>query len=263
MLTALLRCADPAQTAKRRNIIIASTVAAGTALLTAAALLLVWRLRAGKQQQGMNVSQSTIRKLNASSAVDLTFELDKNKSPVLLGKGAFGEVCTHVPRVVCYSSIWLDFRCQDFLAQSARLERPWLPHLQGASSAALRCIHHNMMSLILCHLFQCIQSWRLLTPVQAQALLSAVDQPRSAVLQQRQCACVQVYKARWHGTLVAVKVLKSEDPDEAEAFTRETSILENLHHLHVVAYYDHILTEDGTVGPLSCAPCSRPTFAAC
>ena len=65
---------------------------------------------------------------------------------------------------------------------------------------------------------------------------------------------LQVYKARWHGTLVAVKVLKSEDPEEAEAFSHETSILENLHHLHVVAYYDSIVTEDGTVSPSSCMP---------
>ncbi len=92
VLTGWLRCADPGDAAKRRNIIIGCTVAAGTALLTAAALLLVWRLRGGKQQQGINVSHSTIRHLSSSSAVDLTFELDKNKSPILLGKGAFGEV---------------------------------------------------------------------------------------------------------------------------------------------------------------------------
>ena len=49
-------------------------------------------------------------------------------------------------------------------------------------------------------------------------------------------ARVQVYKARWHGTLVAVKVLKSEDPSEAEAFLHEISILEGLHHLHVRFY---------------------------
>lgn len=75
-------------------------MAAATALVTAGTLLLVWRLRAGRQQQGINASQSTIRKLNASSAVDLTFELDKNKSPILLGKGAFGEVslsCSKLP----------------------------------------------------------------------------------------------------------------------------------------------------------------------
>ena len=32
---------------------------------------------------------------------------------------------------------------------------------------------------------------------------------------------------------MAVKVLKSEDPSEAEAFLHEISILEGLHHLHV------------------------------
>ena len=95
------------------------------------------------------------------------------------------------------------------------------------------------------------------TRLQAQALHY---KPHNIALQQAVCI-LQVYKARWHGTLVAVKVLKSEDPDEAEAFSRETSILENLHHLHVVAYYDHIVTADGTVGllPDALSPCSGPT----
>ena len=57
----------------------------------------------------------------------------------------------------------------------------------------------------------------------------------------------QVYKARWHGTLVAVKVLQSEDAAEAGAFRQEVSLLEGLHHLHVVAYYDHMVAQDGTV----------------
>ena len=50
---------------------------------------------------------------------------------------------------------------------------------------------------------------------------------------------------------MAVKVLQSEDPAEAQAIARETAILEGLHHLHVVAYYDHIVAEDGTVSLLS------------
>jgi serine/threonine protein kinase len=62
-----------------------------------------------------------------------------------------------------------------------------------------------------------------------------------------------VYKARWHGTLVAVKVLQSEDAAEANAFRREVSLLEGLHHLHVVAYYDHMVAQDGTV---SAPPCN-------
>lgn len=62
----------------------------------------------------------------------------------------------------------------------------------------------------------------------------------------------QVYKARWHGTLVAVKVLQSEDAAEAGAFRQEVSLLEGLHHLHVVAYYDHMVAQDGTVSAPSC-----------
>ena len=59
---------------------------------------------------------------------------------------------------------------------------------------------------------------------------------------------VQVYKARWHGTCVAAKVLKSNDPTQIEEFTRECAILRDLRHLHVVQFYAHIVFENDTVG---------------
>ena len=46
---------------------------------------------------------------------------------------------------------------------------------------------------------------------------------------------------------MAVKVLQGEDAAEADAFRQEVSLLEGLHHLHVVAYYDHMVAQDGTV----------------
>ena len=58
---------------------------------------------------------------------------------------------------------------------------------------------------------------------------------------------MQVYKARWYGTLVAVKVLMSEEPEEVEAFKHEAAVLEQLRHLHIVSYYGQICEEDGTV----------------
>ena len=70
---------------------------------------------------------------------------------------------------------------------------------------------------------------------------------------------MQVYKARWYGTLVAVKVLISEEPEEVEAFKHEAAVLEQLRHLHIVSYYGQICGEDGMV-TFSC-PCGVPSFS--
>ena len=61
---------------------------------------------------------------------------------------------------------------------------------------------------------------------------------------------LQVYKARWHGTLVAVKALIGESQADAEALQHEAAILEGLHHSHIVHYFDYIIGEDGTVRSL-------------
>ena len=58
---------------------------------------------------------------------------------------------------------------------------------------------------------------------------------------------MQVFKARWHGTLVAVKALISDDPIEGQKFERECSMLQNLHHAHIVHSFDSIIGNDGTV----------------
>ena len=93
------------------------------------------------------LSRSTLLKLGASSEHNLTFELDKQGNPLLLGKGGFGEV----------------------------------------------------------------------------------------------------YKARWHGTLVAVKALVSDEAPKVAAFQHECNILESLHHTHVVHHFDSLIGEEGTV----------------
>ena len=58
---------------------------------------------------------------------------------------------------------------------------------------------------------------------------------------------VQVYKARWHGTLVAVKALSSNAPADKEAFEDECAILQDLHHTHVVHHFFSGIGDDGTV----------------
>jgi serine/threonine protein kinase len=59
----------------------------------------------------------------------------------------------------------------------------------------------------------------------------------------------QVYKARWKGTLVAVKVLSSQDALSKAEFARETAMLELLtqRHSHVVNYLDHFFGSDDQV----------------
>lgn len=58
---------------------------------------------------------------------------------------------------------------------------------------------------------------------------------------------LQVYKARYHGSPVAVKAMLGEECDAA-AFRQEAAILEGLRHPHIVHYLDCIADEeDGTV----------------
>ena len=57
----------------------------------------------------------------------------------------------------------------------------------------------------------------------------------------------EVYKARWHGTLVAVKALISDEAPKVAAFQHECRILESLHHTHIVHHYDSLVGEEGTV----------------
>lgn len=58
---------------------------------------------------------------------------------------------------------------------------------------------------------------------------------------------LQVYKARWKGTLVAVKVLTSQDAAHRAEFAREIAMLEHLRHSHVVNYLGHIYGRDNQV----------------
>src|SRR5687768_3783548 len=47
------------------------------------------------------------------------------------------------------------------------------------------------------------------------------------------------------GVSVAVKILHSAEPDQAERFAREASLLANLSHAGIVAYVAHGATESG------------------
>ena len=61
---------------------------------------------------------------------------------------------------------------------------------------------------------------------------------------------LQVYRGRWHGRLVAAKVLPTEDPEVMEDLFYEISVLEALRHPNVVRVFDHVIGEDELqVGP--------------
>ena len=58
----------------------------------------------------------------------------------------------------------------------------------------------------------------------------------------------QVYKARFHGSPVAVKAVIGEDCNDAAALWQEAAILEGLRHPHIVHFLDCIVDEEnGTV----------------
>ena len=74
-------------------IIVAATVSAALAILLAAAAVLAHLLlRSRRAPDNLKCSLSSLRKLGSSPHSNLSFELDKNKNLVLLGRGGFGEV---------------------------------------------------------------------------------------------------------------------------------------------------------------------------
>jgi serine/threonine protein kinase len=58
---------------------------------------------------------------------------------------------------------------------------------------------------------------------------------------------MQVFKARWYGTLVALKVLVRDNAAVAAALQHEANVLEGIRHPHIVNYLDYIIGEHGTV----------------
>ena len=65
---------------------------------------------------------------------------------------------------------------------------------------------------------------------------------------------MQVYKGRWNGVLVAVKVLKAGATEDLDDFRRECSILERLRHPNIIKYFGMASNAEGQV---SCAPLAR------
>ena len=71
----------------------ATTVAAVVAVLLAVAAVLAHLLRRSRRApDNLKCSLSSLRKLGSSPNSNLSFELDKNKNLILLGRGGFGEV---------------------------------------------------------------------------------------------------------------------------------------------------------------------------
>lgn len=58
---------------------------------------------------------------------------------------------------------------------------------------------------------------------------------------------LQVYKARWQGLLVAVRILNAEESSQQDDFKKEVAMLEALRHTHIVNYLGHIYEESGEV----------------
>ena len=58
---------------------------------------------------------------------------------------------------------------------------------------------------------------------------------------------MQVYKGRWNGVLVAVKILKAVATEGLDDFRRECSILERLRHPNIIKYFGMASNAEGQV----------------
>ena len=58
---------------------------------------------------------------------------------------------------------------------------------------------------------------------------------------------MQVYKGRWNGVLVAVKVLNTAAAEVMEDFQRECAILERLRHPNIIKYFGTASNAEGHV----------------
>lgn len=58
---------------------------------------------------------------------------------------------------------------------------------------------------------------------------------------------LQVYKGRWNGMLVAVKVLHTSVGEAMSDFQRECAVLERLRHSHVIMYLGMASNAEGQV----------------
>ena len=61
----------------------------------------------------------------------------------------------------------------------------------------------------------------------------------------------QVYKGRWSGVLVAVKVLNAPAAEVIDEFQRECTVLERLRHPNIIKYFGTASNAEGTVSPFS------------
>ena len=60
----------------------------------------------------------------------------------------------------------------------------------------------------------------------------------------------QVYKAKWNGTAVAVKVLSNNSESQREAFVKEANMLQALRYPNVVRYLGCAISDQNEVRPL-------------
>lgn len=59
-----------------------------------------------------------------------------------------------------------------------------------------------------------------------------------------------MYKAKWNGTVVAVKVLSNNSESQREAFVKEANMLQALRYPNVVTYLGCAISDQNEVRPL-------------
>lgn len=60
---------------------------------------------------------------------------------------------------------------------------------------------------------------------------------------------MQVYKAKWNGTVVAVKVLNDNSESQRAQFVKEANMLQALRYPNVVSYMGCAISDDNEVHP--------------
>lgn len=181
--------------------IIAAAVFAVAIAAAAVIVLLRVTLRKRRVDSGKGGSKRDLNWPGAlRSYADLDFQTGPDGRPVVLGKGAFGTVSEgHLMscRMPCNAS-----------ANAYQHSKELLPAGKFGCSTHVSAVYMTLVVLYL------------------QALLKLCSVQRLENIETRHM--LQVYKARWLGQLVAVKMIRNEGEAQEKEFLKEAALLEGV-----------------------------------
>ena len=124
---------------------IAVAIGVATALAAVAGYL-IWRSQR-KEPVSTALSRSALLKLTSSTKQDLEFEFQKDGSPVLIGKGGFGEVApaSFLSLPCCLDMFFYSVMMQCSSLSDCKADSTQVPH----AVCHCRCIRHAIMDRLL------------------------------------------------------------------------------------------------------------------